>query len=119
MMISNDSRRVLGMLIGMILMISGTFIYTEYMKFTSAGYVKLVGFSDILPEFCNNEEDDDGDGKVDCKDSDCFTHKTCKKPKPKYIPCASCPTILPHPCKLGMCKYHFNEQQCEFICLYP
>jgi hypothetical protein len=34
---------------------------------------------DPTTEICDNEKDDDGDGKIDCKDSDCSNKMICRK----------------------------------------
>lgn len=35
------------------------------------------GYYCLQTEICNNGLDDDGDGKIDCKDSDCFGNSVC------------------------------------------
>jgi hypothetical protein len=40
--------------------------------------VIVEGQGSPSPELCNNEVDDDGDGKVDCNDEDCSADPSCK-----------------------------------------
>jgi predicted DsbA family dithiol-disulfide isomerase len=47
--------------------------------------VAVGGKFDPTAEICDNKVDDDGDGKIDCDDSDCSQSMSCRTARPKTL----------------------------------
>ena len=63
-------------------------------------------------EICDNNKDDDGDGKVDCADTDCAAHAACKAKECQATEtkCGSTCCTAGQSCDNGVCK---DPQQCQ------
>jgi hypothetical protein len=67
-----------------------TYYYTVFSYDTSGNFSPGVfvngNISVVNTEICNNNLDDNNDGKIDCADSACFNDAVCKKNEPQTQP---------------------------------
>ncbi len=67
------------------ILVNTTYYYTVFSYDLSGNYSPGVFVSgkltQAIAEICNNNVDDNGDGKIDCADTECTNNDVCKPPK--------------------------------------